>query len=115
MSVMDYAKTGFTTVKNFSSGIKAKTGNTTKLALNKIASNTPGLNVGPVFKTSALSGIGLTIGAKGTGWANNRINSTLQNLYPENMLPTSQGRFGKRVDGLSQSPVQGVKFNFRRK
>lgn len=71
-------------------------------------------SISPFYKKATLGAIGLTAGLKIAGGINNRINSALNAVYPENMLPTSRGNFGKRVEGLQQSPTQGVKFNFRR-
>ena len=67
------------------------------------------------FYKKAMVGSMVGIGAlKIAQGVNNRINSALNAVYPENMLPTMKGKFGKRTDGLQQSPTQGVKFNFRR-
>ena len=72
------------------------------------------LKMSPFGRKAVIGTIGVTAGLKIATGINNRINTALQAVYPENMLPTMRGKFGKRTDGIQQSPTQGVKFNFRR-
>jgi len=107
---------GFKSLQGKTTGAIGSGGKSMMAGLNKLNNMNGGTSISsqmPV-KTS-LTLLGFTAIAKTPGWVQNRANSALTSLYPENLLPTAQGKFGKRTDGLSQSPVQGVKFNFRRK
>ena len=63
-------------------------------------------------------GAGLYVASKAArvpGFVKSRADVLTDISDPGKMLPTSQGRFGNRTDALSQSPTQGVRFNFRRR
>jgi hypothetical protein len=64
---------------------------------------------------TAIAGLTAGLGLMAHTSAKKTADSILEGLYPGNMLPTSRGKIGTRVSGSTPSPLQGVKFNYRRK